>query len=114
MARITTLLAAVLLLGLSPASFAQSGESLARGRLLYGTHCISCHAAEIHWREKKLATDWSTLKMQVRRWQNVAQLEWSDDDIEQVTAYLNATYYHFSATDKIGLGPHKQAGKRQQ
>jgi mono/diheme cytochrome c family protein len=107
MVRINTLLAAIFLLGLSSVACAQSGDSLARGRLLYGTYCISCHAAEIHWREKKLASDWSALKNQVRRWQKVAELGWSEDDIEQVSAYLNASYYHFSATDKIGLGPQK-------
>lgn len=73
-----------------------------RGKLLYTTHCISCHEVEIHWREKKLARDWNGLKIQVNYWQKTAGLGWSEEDIEQVSAYLNAAYYHFPALDKVG------------
>jgi mono/diheme cytochrome c family protein len=66
-----------------------------RGELLYSTHCIACHSAQIHWRKKKLATDWVSLNAQVRRWQGVAGLVWSDDDVAEVARYLNARYYHY-------------------
>ena len=33
-----------------------------RGELLYSTHCIACHNAELHWRNRKLATDWKSLQ----------------------------------------------------
>lgn len=114
MARIRLLLAVVFCLGSSAASCAQPADSQDRGRLLYGTHCISCHAADIHWREKRLVSNWSTLKAQVMRWQKIAELKWSEGDIELVAAYLNATYYHFSTTEKIGLGPLKQDAKESQ
>jgi len=66
-----------------------------RGELLYSTHCIGCHTTEIHWRDKKLATDWAALKDQVRRWSSNTGLAWGDDDIVLVTRHLNALYYHF-------------------
>ena len=75
----------------------------ARGELLYTTHCVACHAIEIHWREKKLVNNWSSLKMQVKRWQKAATLGWNADEIEQVSLYLNATYYHFPDVNRIGL-----------
>jgi mono/diheme cytochrome c family protein len=70
-----------------------------RGELLYSTHCIVCHGGQVHWREKKLATDWESLQSEVRRWQGVAGLGWSDDDIAQVARYLNALHYRYPAPD---------------
>jgi mono/diheme cytochrome c family protein len=69
-----------------------------RGELLYSTHCITCHTAQMHWRDNKAATHWAGLKAQVRRWQNAASLQWSDADILDVTRYLNDTIYHFEQT----------------
>lgn len=66
-----------------------------RGQLLYSLHCASCHDTEVHWREKKLATNWPALLEQVGRWQKNLSLEWNDSDIDDVAGYLNATYYHF-------------------
>jgi mono/diheme cytochrome c family protein len=73
-----------------------------RGELLYSTHCIACHTAEVHWRDKRLATDWESLKQQVRRWQANAGLGWSDDEIDDVARYLNLRHYNFPT-------PHRQA-----
>lgn len=70
------------------------GDS-ARGELLYATHCVACHSTEIHWRDKKLATDWTSLKAQVRRWQGVSGLGWRDEDITLVARHLNALHYHY-------------------
>jgi mono/diheme cytochrome c family protein len=80
-------------LALAPAAQAQS-----RGELLYSTHCIACHTTQMHWRDKKLATDWDSLKAQVRRWQATAQLRWNEDDILAVTRHLNERIYRFEQT----------------
>jgi len=82
----------------------QPGASPSRGELLYATHCTACHTTEIHWRQKKLATDWASLKQQVRRWAGNAGLGWSDDEIVEVARYLNAVYYRFEAPSVTGLG----------
>ena len=79
---------------------AQLKEGEIRGELLYSTHCNACHTSKVHWREKKLATGWSSLKAQVRRWQANAELGWSEEEITDVTRYLNAVYYHFRANGK--------------
>ena len=74
---------------------AQTPPVAARGQLLYATHCGGCHSSEVHWRDKRLATDWTSLRMQVVRWQSNTGLAWSDDDIAAVTRYLNDLYYRF-------------------
>ena len=76
---------------------AQPAPGGSRGELLYSTHCIACHTTEIHWRERKLVTDWSSLKSQVFRWQSNTGLSWTDGDIAAVTSYLNELYYRFPA-----------------
>jgi mono/diheme cytochrome c family protein len=86
---------AVALLGAAPGAMAQGGS---RGELLYATHCITCHTEQMHWRAKSLATDWTTLKAQVQRWQGNASLGWSDDDVVEVARYLNARFYRFAPT----------------
>ena len=74
---------------------AQQEKAISRGELLYATHCIACHNTEIYWRDKQLATDWLSLKAQVRRWQNIEGLGWRDDDITLVARYLNTLHYHY-------------------
>lgn len=66
-----------------------------RGELLYDTHCIACHSAQVHWRDQRLVEDWSTLTAQVRRWQSTVGLNWNDQDIAAVAEYLNKLYYRF-------------------
>ncbi len=73
-----------------------------RGELLYTTHCIACHTTQMHWRDQRLATDWAGLQAQVRRWQGVAKLGWTDEDILEVTRHLNDRIYRFEPSgDKV-------------
>ncbi|MCZ4315243.1 cytochrome C [Comamonadaceae bacterium G21597-S1] len=86
------------LLALLPASSpAQSVVPANRGRLLYDNHCIACHDRQVHWREARAVTDWATLVAQVRRWQAIEKLQWTDSDILQVARHLNGTIYGFPA-----------------
>jgi len=66
-----------------------------RGHMLYATHCIECHNAQMHWRARQQARDWNTLRMEVDRWQAAAQLGWGEADIDDVTRHLNDTIYQF-------------------
>jgi len=94
--------------GMHASTYAQPEHGEPRGKLLYETHCIVCHASKIHWREQKLATDWNSLKFQVRRWQASIGLVWSEEEITDVTDYLNVIHYGFPITDEKGLSqtPH--------
>ena len=76
-------------------AIAAPAQAQSRGELLYTTHCVACHGTQIHWRDKRLATDWASLLVQVRRWQANAALGWNDDDVVQVARHLNDTVYRF-------------------
>jgi mono/diheme cytochrome c family protein len=75
-----------------------------RGELLYTTHCVSCHTTQVHWRDRKLATDWTSLKNQVRRWQRNIGLGLSEDDVAAIARYLNRLYYHFAPIETTRAG----------
>ncbi|MDI1269512.1 MAG: cytochrome C [Polaromonas sp.] len=66
-----------------------------RGELLYSTHCIACHNAQLHWRDRKAARNWASLKAEVERWQTTTGLGWREEDVTDVARYLNALYYRF-------------------
>ena len=85
----------VLLSVASVTAHAQS-PAAARGELLYTTHCQACHTTHVHWREKRIANDWAGLVVQVERWQKNGNLAWGAEDIDDVSRYLNARYYHFA------------------
>ena len=78
---------------------AESSHDGTRGELLYTEQCIACHNAQVHWREKKLVTDWASLLSEVNRWQKTARLGWGDEDVAAVARYLNARHYRYSAPD---------------
>lgn len=81
---------------------AQSTASPSRGELLYSTFCVACHTTQMHWREKRIATDLLSLKEQVRRWHINAGQKWSEADIEEVVQHLNRVYYKFLPVTQKG------------
>jgi len=99
-------LAGAAALAQTPAGPAGAGTATpsSRGQALYNTHCIACHNTQVHWRDAKLAGDWPSLKAQVRRWQAIAALAWSEADVVEVTRYLNDSIYRYPQTsDLVGL-----------
>lgn len=74
-----------------------SAIAQSRGELLYTTHCVACHTTQVHWRERRLATDWASLQAQVVRWQAAGSLNWSDEDVLAVTQHLNERFYGFKS-----------------
>ena len=103
--RLPTHLAASLLALVCSAAQAQAeSPQAARGALLYENHCVACHTAQIHWRDKRTAQDWESLRRLVRQWQGEARLAWSDDDIDSVARYLNETIYRFAAPAAVAQG----------
>lgn len=89
-------------------AFLTAGQTSAadesRGKAIYTTYCIACHTTQVHWREKKLATDWTSLVFQVRRWEQNAGLSLSGDDVDAVARYLNGLFYRFPAPNSKESG----------
>jgi cytochrome c553 len=64
------------------------------GKTLVDANCTKCHNERIYTRPDRRVTSLDGLNQQVRRCELSLGLKWFDDDIDDVAAYLNQTYYH--------------------
>jgi mono/diheme cytochrome c family protein len=87
--------ALMLAVGLAP------GADAERGRTLYELRCGECHSESVHGRAKRVATDFDDVRRWVSRWNGTLGLHWSDEDIDDVSAYLNMTYYRYACPPTV-------------
>ena len=72
-----------------------------RGRELYDTHCGSCHSASVHGRAKRAATNFEEIRAWVIRWKENLALGWSDDEVDDVSLYLDNSYYRYPCPTRV-------------
>jgi len=77
-------------------SQAQDAE---RGKLLYGTHCFSCHYERIHARDPARSTvrSLTALRVEVGRWAAQAKRPLTIQDLDDISEYLNRSHYRFGS-----------------
>ncbi len=66
---------------------------LKAGQSLHDAHCMKCHGSEVYTRTDRRITTMDGLRQQVQRCDTNLGLTWFDEEIENVSQYLNATYY---------------------
>lgn len=81
-----------LLAVVSSPSFAADIEN---GKALHNENCVRCHQPEIYTREKRMVNSYAELHEQVRQCEIMAEMGWFEEEIDDVTTYLNETYYKF-------------------
>ena len=66
-----------------------------RGRVLYETHCDSCHYERVHQRDRarSLVNALAELQAQVRRWAAQTGKPLGEDDLADIVDYLNRSHY---------------------
>jgi mono/diheme cytochrome c family protein len=72
-----------------------SAANLDNGKALVAGNCTKCHDDGVYKRPDHRVTTLDGLNQQVGRCEQALGLKWFDDDIADVAAYLNQTYYHF-------------------
>jgi hypothetical protein len=77
------------------------GASVQRGAELYESRCGECHSESVHGRKKRVATDFDEVRRWVSRWNENLKLRWGDDEIDDVTVYLNKTYYRYACPPQV-------------
>ena len=78
---------------------AVASDDPANGKKLFAaSQCLSCHGTEVFTRTDRQVSDLNTLESQVRRCDANLPTNWFDDEILDVVAYLNSTYYHFESS----------------
>ncbi len=75
---------------------AEPDQAVHPGKRLHDANCISCHDAAMYSREDRRISDFTLLQQQVRRCDANLGSRLSAEDLQQLTAYLNQAYYHFS------------------
>jgi mono/diheme cytochrome c family protein len=67
----------------------------AQGKHLVEQHCTRCHGSEPFTRPDRRVSSLQALQKQVRMCQGAQDLDWQDEQIDDVVAYLNDNFYHF-------------------
>jgi cytochrome c5 len=67
------------------------------GELLYENYCTGCHTSVAHRRDNRRAKSVADVNVWVRRWANELKLDWSSEDIDDVTSHLVHRYYKFES-----------------
>jgi len=88
---VVVFVAPVMLFATRPAS----GADAVRGAALYDLRCGGCHSESVHGRAKRVATDFEDVRRWVNRWNATLALRWAVEEVEDVTLFLNATYYRY-------------------
>jgi len=68
-------------------------EAFDRGQALYEHHCQSCHESWAHTRDGRMVTTVDELRRRVEAWSIHSRLDWTGEEIGDVTDYLNRTFY---------------------
>ncbi|MFK7963476.1 MAG: hypothetical protein AB8C46_05855 [Burkholderiaceae bacterium] len=100
-------LVALMLLAMLTGSPSQATDA-GRGKLLYENTCGICHESTLHLRERRKARSFEQIQVQVVRWSTAAKAKWTLEEIQDVTDYLNATYYRYPcAPEQCSFSPDK-------
>ena len=73
---------------------AQAGDAK-HGQELYQANCTRCHDTSIHTRPNRIIHSLDGIKKRVQFCETNGRLNWSPEQIEDVAAYLNKTFYKF-------------------
>ena len=79
-------------------------QDLQRGKLLYETHCATCHTEKLHHRDKTVVKSMADLRDMVARWAQQTKRSFTLDELEDVVLYLNQSHYRLQAARELIYG----------
>jgi len=84
----------------------QEDKQTSNDNKLYQANCISCHASmfdgkanEIFTRKERKVKTLEGLKARVQMCATNLNLQWFDEEVDDVTTYLNQEFYHFKPVE---------------
>ena len=84
---------------LSTMAFAKGDAK--KGKILFDkSQCNKCHGTEVYTRENRKIKSLKALEKQVRYCDSQLSVNWFDEDISDVVAYLNDAFYKFDTNKK--------------
>jgi cytochrome c2 len=90
----------IVVCSLLSAPLAAQAADVERGKTLHDEHCVACHDTSVYTRPDRRINSLGSLKTQVQRCEVSQSLQWFDQDVDDVVAYLNTQFYKFDAGAK--------------
>ena len=69
---------------------------LKNGKSLHDENCLRCHNESKYTRKDRMIKNFQQLRERIKNCELMAELTWFDEEIDDVTAYLNNQFYYFS------------------
>ena len=69
---------------------------LENGKSLHDGNCLRCHDESKYTRKNRIVKNFQQLYERIKQCELMAELTWFDEEIADVTAYLNNQFYYFS------------------
>ena len=66
------------------------------GKILHDTNCMRCHDETNYTRPNRIVNSFDELRERISLCELSAEMAWFEEEIDDVTAYLNKAFYHFS------------------
>jgi len=92
---------AILTAGLAIAITPANSADPQRGLMLYETQCTGCHDSVFHLVGPRVAQSYDGISSEVARWAETIDLEWTKEEIADVTEYLNTQFYKYPCQDRL-------------
>ncbi|MGB1801148.1 MAG: c-type cytochrome [Gammaproteobacteria bacterium] len=84
------------LLVLFSLSFSAQAVDIENGKKLHNEGCVRCHDETMYTREDRAINNFDELHKRIRNCEIMTDMTWFDEEIDDVAAYLNQTYYRFN------------------
>ena len=69
---------------------------LENGKSLHDENCLRCHDESKYTRKNRIVKNFQQLYERIKQCELMAELTWFDEEIADVTAYLNNKFYYFN------------------
>ena len=69
---------------------------LENGKSLHNENCLRCHDESKYTRKNRIVKNFQQLHERIKQCELMTELTWFDEEIDDVTAYLNNQFYHFN------------------
>src|SRR4029077_14262696 len=82
------------------AAGAEQGQSVDRGRLLYETHCATCHTERLHERDKSVVQSYGQLRAEGGTRAAMTTRRFSPDELDDIIEFLDRSHYRLDLPRK--------------
>ena len=84
------------LITLTLLNFPVQAFNVENGKVLHNENCLRCHDESKYMSGDRKVKDYQQLRARVSQCELMAELAWFDEEIDDVTAYLDSAFYKFN------------------